>query len=69
MQMTESKHMDATWRKSTYSGAQGDCVEVADGVPGAIPVRDSKQVQGPILTFTPSAWRSFLAGIQAGSSH
>ncbi|GAB2940328.1 hypothetical protein GCM10027280_30950 [Micromonospora polyrhachis] len=32
----------ATWRKSTRSGNEGACVEVADNLPGTIAVRDSK---------------------------
>ncbi|MFF4174543.1 DUF397 domain-containing protein [Streptomyces sp. NPDC001750] len=33
----------ATWRKSSYSnGDGGDCLEVADGHLGLVPVRDSK---------------------------
>lgn len=53
------------WRKSTRSSpAGGNCVEVAvDLAPGVIGVRDSKDVDGPILRFTPAAWRSFLAGV------
>ncbi|GAB2958768.1 hypothetical protein GCM10027280_54360 [Micromonospora polyrhachis] len=52
---------DARWRKSIRSGASGgDCVEVADNLPGAVAVRDSKDRQGPALVFTPAAWRSFL---------
>lgn len=42
------------WRKSSYSNAQGaDCVEVADNIPGIIPVRDSKHPHGPVLLFPP----------------
>ena len=56
------------WRKSTYSNANGgDCIEVADGFPGAVPVRDSKDPQGPALTFTPHAWSAFVADIKAGT--
>ncbi|MGV9763494.1 DUF397 domain-containing protein [Micromonospora tulbaghiae] len=52
----------ATWRKSTRSsGNQGDCVEVADNVPGVVGVRDSKDRQGPVLTFMPSSWAAFVA--------
>lgn len=52
----------ATWRKSTRSsGNQGNCVEVADNLPGVVAVRDSKDPQGPALTFTPSSWVSFVA--------
>ncbi|MGA2829636.1 MAG: DUF397 domain-containing protein [Streptosporangiaceae bacterium] len=47
------------WRKSSYSsGNGGECVEVAslDGVA----VRDTKQDStGPVLRFTPAAWRRF----------
>ncbi|MGW4467576.1 DUF397 domain-containing protein [Micromonospora sp. NPDC004704] len=51
----------AKWRKSTRSnGNGGDCVEIADNLPATICVRDSKDRQGPALTFTPTAWRAFL---------
>jgi hypothetical protein len=57
----------ATWRKSTYSGPQGgDCVEVADGVAGVMPVRDSKDPEGPALVFTAAAWAAFVADVKAG---
>lgn len=49
------------WRKSTRSGgAGGNCVEFAALAPDLVGVRDSKQPDGPILQFTPAAWRSFL---------
>ncbi|MFI9462621.1 DUF397 domain-containing protein [Streptomyces xiamenensis] len=49
-----------TWRASSYSGGQGDCVEIADGTPGHIPVRDSKRPAGPVLVFGRDAWRAFV---------
>ncbi|GAA3375630.1 DUF397 domain-containing protein [Streptomyces sannanensis] len=50
----------ALWRTSSYSGGQGDCVEVADNVPGLIPVRDSKRPTGPVIVFGPRAWNAFI---------
>ncbi|MFC9602201.1 DUF397 domain-containing protein [Streptomyces niveus] len=58
----------AQWRKSSYSnGDGGDCVEVADGHHGVVPVRDSKTPTGPVLLITPTAWSDFVAfaGAQA----
>ena len=51
---------NVTWRKASYSGGNGGaCVEVATA-DTAIAVRDSKDPDGPHLSFTPSAWRSFM---------
>ncbi|MEU4526690.1 DUF397 domain-containing protein [Micromonospora ureilytica] len=50
------------WRTSTRStDSGGNCVEVADNLPGVVLVRDSKDRSGPTLTFAPAAWRGFLA--------
>ncbi|MGW0506271.1 DUF397 domain-containing protein [Micromonospora sp. NPDC003241] len=52
---------DAQWRKSSKSGSNGgDCVEIADNLPGVVAVRDSKDPTGPALVFGPAAWRSFV---------
>jgi hypothetical protein len=50
----------AVWRKSSRSG-QSECVEVADNLPGLVGVRDSKDPSGPVLTFSPDTWRTFIA--------
>jgi Domain of unknown function (DUF397) len=56
----------ASWRKSSYSGGSGNCVEIADNLPGAVGVRDSKDSSGPALVVTPRAWRAFVAGVKNG---
>ncbi len=55
----------ATWRRSSYSGQTGDCVEVADGFSGVLPVRDSKDASGPNLAFDTRAWTSFMTALKA----
>ncbi|MFB6948454.1 DUF397 domain-containing protein [Streptomyces niveus] len=59
--------MASPWRKSSYSnGDGGQCVEVADGYPGVVPVRDSKAPSGPVLLLNPTAWRDFVAHVGGG---
>ena len=52
----------AQWRKSSYSGNTGNCLEVS-GLGPVIAVRDSKNPAGPALMFLPSAWRRFTRDI------
>lgn len=47
------------WRKSSYSGENGNCVEVA-WPEKQVAVRDSKQPTSPALTFPTKTWRTFL---------
>ena len=56
----------AQWRKSTRSGGQGDCVEVALNLPGLVGLRDSKDPHGADLVFTDSAWHAFVNGLTNG---
>nr|WSX78600.1 DUF397 domain-containing protein [Streptomyces sp. NBC_00899] len=57
----------AQWRKSSYSnGDGGNCIEVANGLTGVLPVRDSKDPEGPALLFPTAAWSAFVAGVKAG---
>lgn len=53
------------WRKSSYSNNDGGiCVEVADNLPGIVPVRDSKDPDGPVLIFTNDSWSTFIASLK-----
>ncbi len=61
----------ATWHRSSRSDANGgQCVEVAvvigaDDIADVIGLRDSKDPTGPILTFAPAQWRTFIAAVRA----
>ncbi|KUF19834.1 DUF397 domain-containing protein [Streptomyces silvensis] len=56
------------WRKSSYSGSdEGSCVEVADGHPVRIPVRDSKAGDGPALLVEAAAWSAFVSAVRGGT--
>ncbi|PAZ12685.1 DUF397 domain-containing protein [Streptomyces sp. SA15] len=51
------------WRKSSYSNGDGaDCLEVAD-LDGIVPVRDSKNPEGPALVFPTRAWALFVSSL------
>ena len=57
----------ATWRKSSYSNQDGgECVEVSADFPGVVPVRDSKQVDGPVIIVPAAGWASFVTALQQG---
>jgi Domain of unknown function (DUF397) len=46
----------------------GNCVEVADGVSGLVPVRDSKNRTGPVLLIPASAWARFVGALGSADS-
>ncbi|MPY51264.1 DUF397 domain-containing protein [Streptomyces acidicola] len=52
---------EPAWFKSSYSGGNdgNSCVELAV-TPGTVQVRDSKNAEGPRLTFAPDAWARFV---------
>ena len=64
-EMINQELADATWFRSSFSGTHGNCVEVAI-LPDAVVVRDSKNPDGPTLTFTPDEWEAFVAGAKNG---
>ncbi|WP_342751756.1 DUF397 domain-containing protein [Streptomyces cahuitamycinicus] len=55
------------WRRSSYSNDQGgSCLEVLDGHRRGVPVRDSKNPQGPALIVPGPAWSTFVTAIRSG---
>jgi hypothetical protein len=48
---------ELTWRKSSFSGSQANCVEIAAS--DRVLVRDTKNNSGAMLRFTPASWRKF----------
>jgi hypothetical protein len=57
----------ARWRKSSFSGNSGNCVEVQiTDQAGAVAVRDSKCVPGPELAITGDRWAAFVRRAKGG---
>jgi hypothetical protein len=55
------------WTRSSYSGGNGNCVEVAHGaLSAALPVRDSKQPAGPAVVFSDTGWGVFVDAVKRG---
>lgn len=64
--MSTTDLSEAPWFKSSYSGSQSACVEVAWLGPVGVGVRDSKNPSGPALVFAPSQWDGFMSAVRSG---
>jgi hypothetical protein len=58
--------VDPRWRKSSFSGNGGDCVEVGQVGNGVIVVRDTRDRSGTAHRYAPAAWRAFVARVRSG---
>ncbi|SDT11504.1 protein of unknown function [Streptomyces sp. TLI_053] len=54
------------WFKSSYSSNGGECVEIASNIPDVVPVRDSKDPEGPALVFSASEFTAFVDAVRNG---
>ena len=60
-----SNCVEVAWRRSSHSFSNGQRAEAAS-VGGTVLVRDSKDPDGPVLTFTNPEWDAFIQGVRAG---
>ncbi|MFJ4774103.1 DUF397 domain-containing protein [Streptomyces uncialis] len=53
--------------RSSHSGPNGgDCIEIAPGIPGYVPIGDTKVPHAPALMVTHTAWSTFISGVKDG---
>lgn len=62
----QSRRSMLGWRTSKATGADGNCVEVANGERSVL-VRDSRNPSGVMLEFSPVQWSGFMRRIRAGN--
>ncbi|GAA0339839.1 DUF397 domain-containing protein [Streptomyces blastmyceticus] len=65
--ISDASTLTVQWVRSTASGNQSNCVEVAPGF-GLVYVRDSKNPTGPALTVAPAEFAAFIDIVRAGKS-
>lgn len=64
--MADTTEKTGPWRKSSFSGGVGECVEVRWSA-GLVEVRDSKLGEAsPVLRFTRVEFAAFVAGVKGG---
>jgi len=57
---------ERNWRTSSYSGGQGNCVQVGTAK-HALAIRDSADPAGPELKVSPEQWQTFLRQLKTGA--
>ncbi|MEO3843425.1 DUF397 domain-containing protein [Streptomyces sp. CNZ287] len=63
--MRSLEHGSVAWRRSSYSGESGNCVEIRRGA-AAVSVRDSKDPGSGVLAVSAAAWADFVAAVRRG---
>ncbi len=64
--MTSDNLSRARWKKSSYSGNTGNCVEVAI-TESVVGIRDSKDPDRVVLRVSPEGWQKFVRGLASGT--
>jgi hypothetical protein len=64
LKMRSVNPREMSWKKSSYSAANGDCVQVAQLAGDRIGVRDSKSTSDLFVSFTPAEWRAFVGQVK-----
>lgn len=65
-QVTAGELAHATWRKSSFSNDQGQCVETAALADGTIAVRNSNYPEAGVVLFTRAEMAAWINGCKAG---
>ncbi|MEU2854988.1 DUF397 domain-containing protein [Streptomyces syringium] len=55
------------FRKSRFSNAECECVEIATNVADVVAIRDSKIPDGPIIRLSPASWHTFHTALLNGT--
>ncbi|MFB7600403.1 DUF397 domain-containing protein [Streptomyces sp. NPDC056160] len=57
----------ATWRKSSHSAGEGQCVELTDLPAGGKALRDGKNIHLPAVRYTAQQWEAFRQAVIDGA--
>ena len=57
---------DGAWRRSSFCGSHGSCVEFYQFGDGVIGLRNKTNSHGYQMLCSPEEWEAFIAGVKAG---
>jgi hypothetical protein len=66
MAFTSMDNAGLVWQKASKSRNNSACVEIASA-PGMVAMRDSKNPDGPVLSFPAQQWAAFLERAKEGA--